>query len=97
MTTVVLICLSLLALSFGTLVHFWILFRLESAGVRVKYFANVWDNFRAYKKYRHLARDRRWPVWPAYAVLTVYVGVLLAGLTFFAFDSPLSRIPFWLK
>jgi hypothetical protein len=91
-----LICLSLSALVFGTVVHFWILGRLESAGVRVKYFANVWDNFRAYKVYRDLAQAERWPLWPSYAVLAVYLGVLFAGLSLF-FDSPLLRIARWLK
>jgi len=91
-----LICLSFLALLVGTAVHFWILARLESAGVRVKYFATVGDNLRAYKTYRDLARNQRWPLWPAYAVFAVYVGVLLAGLALF-FDSPLLRIARWLK
>lgn len=88
--------LALSAVLFGTVVHFWILARLESAGIKVKYFANVRDNVRAYKTYRRLAQGQRWPLWPSYAVLAVYVGVLFAGLAFF-FDSPLLRIARWLK
>ena len=91
-----LICLSLTALLVGTVVHFWILARLEEAGVRVKYFANVSDSLRAYHTYRQLAPIRRWPLWPSYAVFAVYIGVLFAGLTFFN-DSPLLRIARWLK
>jgi hypothetical protein len=91
-----LICLSLSAVLFGTVVHFWILARLESAGVRVKYFANVGDSLRAYETYRHLARDLEWPLWPAYAVFAGYAGVLLAALAFF-FDSPLLTIARRLK
>jgi hypothetical protein len=91
-----LICVSFLALVLGTVAHFRILCQLESAGVRVKYFANIWDNLRAYKTYRDLAVDRRWPMWPSYAVFAVYVGVLLAGVSFF-FGSPLLQIGRWLK
>lgn len=91
MIGVTLICLSLVALVIGTVAHFSILARLEGAGVEVKYFSNVWDNVRAYRKYRQLAPGRRWPTWPSYAVLAVYAGVLLAGLAFLL-DSPLPRI-----
>ena len=96
MMGLILICLSLLAVLFGTAVHFWILARLEGAGIQVKYFANVGDSFRAYKMYRRLAQDQRWPLWPWFAVLSTYAGVLLAALAFF-FDSPLPRILRWLK
>jgi hypothetical protein len=96
MLGLILICLSVPALVFGTAVHFWILVRLESAGVRVKYFANVWDNFRCYRTYRDLARDRRWPLWPSYAVFAGFAGVLLAGLAFLI-DPPLLTIARWLK
>lgn len=89
-------CVALAAILFGTVAHFWILARLESAGVRVKYLANLGDNFRAYKTYRVLARDRRLPMWPFYGVFAVYVGVILAALGFF-FDSPLPKIARWLK
>lgn len=91
-----LICLSLVALVVGTVAHFSILARLDGAGIKVKYFANVWDNVRAYRKYRQLAPDQRWPMWPSYAVHAVYAGVLLAGLAFLL-DSPLLTISRWLK
>jgi hypothetical protein len=96
MVGVSLICVSVVALVIGTVAHFSILARLEGAGHEVKYFANVWDNVRAYRKYRRLAPDQRWPMWPSYAVLAVYAGVLLAGLAFLL-DSPVPRIARWLK
>ncbi len=96
MIGLILICLSFLAVAFGTVAHFRILAQLENAGVRVKYFANVWDSLRAYKTYRVLARDRGWPSWPSYCVFAGYLGLLLAGLSFF-FGSPLLQIERWLK
>jgi len=91
MVGLVLICLSLPAVAIATAAHFRILAGLEQAGVRVKYFATPADSLRAYAAYRRLARDQRWPLWPAYAVFGGYVGVLLAGLALFL-DSPLETI-----
>ena len=68
--------MSLSAILLGTSVHFWILGRLERAGIKVRYFANAGDNLLAYKTYRHLARSKGWPLWPSYAVFAGYVGVL---------------------
>ena len=82
MIGILLIGLSFLSLAVGTVAHFQILSKLESNGVRVKYFANVWDNFRAYRIYRNLAKDRLWPTWPSYLVYSGYLGLLLFGLSF---------------
>jgi len=95
MLGVALICLSILMISFGTLLHFWILARLEAAGIRVKYFTNIGDDLRAYRAYRDFARGRGLRVWPSYVVLINYAGVLLA-LIAFLLDSPLPRIAEWL-
>lgn len=96
MIGLVLSCLAIAAILFGTVVHFWILARLENAGVRVKYFANIADNVRAYTTYRNLARDQGWPLWPSYAVYAGFLGVLLAGLSLF-FDSPFIGLARWLN
>lgn len=96
MARLILICIAFSGAIFGTIVHFWILHRLENAGVRVKYFANVSDGLRAYKIYRDLAREQQWPLWPSYAVFSGYLAVLAAGLSFF-FGSPLLDIAKWIK
>lgn len=91
MVGLTLLCMAFVACGVGTLAHFSILGRLQNAHVSVKFFANVSDTLRAYKKYRDMARSEGWPIWLWYAALSSYVGLALAFLSYF-FDSPVSRI-----
>jgi len=80
MIALVLISVVFFLLFVATIAHFRILGCLERAGISVKYLANASDSFRAYLKYREMAKDRGWPVWPFYAALGGYSGLFLAGL-----------------
>jgi hypothetical protein len=72
----------------GSILHFWILVRLERAGADVKYFGTVFDVPKTHRLYLRLARDRGWSVWPMYLVHVATVGIF--GLVLFLFlDRPL--------
>jgi hypothetical protein len=60
-----------------TVLHFQMKFRLETAGLPVKWFMMPWDDLRMWRTYVNEAPARRWPVWPfyAYRVLLVLLGV----------------------
>ena len=79
MVAVFLFSLSFVAIMIGTVLHFWILAKLESAGIKVKYFATVTDNFRAYKTYRSLASQKAWATWPPYMTVIAGYGGLLGA------------------
>jgi hypothetical protein len=50
----------------ASIFYFWILFRLVRAGVRVKYFATIFDTARMFRTYCEMAPSRGWPLWPIY-------------------------------
>jgi hypothetical protein len=50
-----------------TVLYFQMKFRLEAAGLPVKWFMMPWDDFRMWRTYVNEASTRRWPIWPFYA------------------------------
>lgn len=77
--------------------HFWILGTLDRAGVQVKYFATITDNWRAYGAYRRAAQEKQWPRWPFYvAAIGTYAGV--AGLFAILLANPdlLETMAHWM-
>jgi hypothetical protein len=71
--------LAVCVLSAGTLtvLHFQMKFRLEAAGLPVKWFMMLSDDFRMWRTYKSEALARRWPIWPfyAYRVLLILFGI----------------------
>jgi hypothetical protein len=61
--------LSVTSILIASVTHFWILGRLQSAGLSIRYFSYFGDNLRAYKNYTIIARQKGWPVWPVYVVV----------------------------
>lgn len=59
---------ALVAAAVGNILYFWILFKLVRAGVRVKYFATIFDSARMFCTYCEMAVSRGWPLWPLYAL-----------------------------
>lgn len=79
MLALLLFSLSFVAMMFGVVLHFWILAKLEGAGVDVKYFATLIDSFGAYKTYRLLATQKAWATWPLYMTVIAGYGGLLGA------------------
>lgn len=65
----------MVAAALATIIYYWILFKLVKAGVRVKYFATIFDSARMFRTYCEMAPSRGWPLWPLYA-LWMSVGVM---------------------
>jgi len=60
-----------------TVLHFQMKFRLEAAGLPVKWFMMPSDDFRMWRTYVSEAPAKRWPIWPfyAYRVFQVLFGI----------------------
>jgi hypothetical protein len=72
-----LMVLSVVAILCGMGAHFWVLARVEETGFRVKYFATIADQWRAYSSYRQLVNKKQVPAWPFYlAVVGMYGGLV---------------------
>jgi hypothetical protein len=69
---IVALVICLVSASILTVLHFQMKFRLEAAGLPVKWFMMPWDDFRMWGTYAREAPSRRWPVWPFYAYRALY-------------------------
>jgi hypothetical protein len=69
-----------LSASAGTALHFQMKFRLESAGLPVKWFMMPWDDLRMWRTYKNEAPTRRWPIWPFYAYRALLVLFVVSAL-----------------
>ena len=69
-------------LSAGTIIvlHFQMKFRLETAGLPVKWFMMPQDDFRMWRTYKSEAPARRWPIWPFYAYRVLFVLFGISGI-----------------
>lgn len=67
----------LLTGSLLTVLHFQMKFRLEAAGLPVKWLMMPWDDLRMWRTYKSEAPARRWPIWPfyVYRTLLIFFGV----------------------
>jgi hypothetical protein len=63
-----------------TVLHFQMKFRLEGAGLPVKWFMMPWDDFRMWRTYVNEAPVRGWPIWPFYAYRVLYVLFGVSGI-----------------
>jgi hypothetical protein len=79
-----------MCLVLGAIMHFLVLFRLEKAGISVKYFGSTDGWFGTYKQYSQISRERGWSLWPLYIVYCSYAALLVAGFML-AIDRPLLR------
>lgn len=70
----------LVSASILTMLHFQMKFRLESAGLPVKWFMMPWDDFRMWGTYVSEAPTRRWPIWPFYAYRVLYILFGVSGI-----------------
>ncbi len=74
---IVAVVICLVSASIGTVLHFQMKFRLEAAGLPVKWFMTPLDDFRMWRTYVSEAPSRRWPIWPfyTYRVFQVLFGI----------------------
>jgi hypothetical protein len=63
-----------------TVLHFQMKFRLEAAGLPVKWLMMPSDDFRMWRTYRSEAFTRGWPIWPFYVYRLLYVLFGVSGL-----------------
>jgi hypothetical protein len=64
----------------GNILHFRMKFRLNDAGLPVKWFMMPSDDFRMWRTYLLEAPRRQWPVWPFYVYRVVMTLFIASGL-----------------
>jgi len=62
------------------ILHFQMKFRLNDAGLPVKWFMMPSDDFRMWRTYLAEAPRRQWPVWPFYVYRVVMALFIASGL-----------------
>jgi len=74
--------LSVCVLSAGilTVLHFQMKFRLEAAGLPVKWFMMPSDDLRMWRTYRREASAGGWPIWPFYAYRVLFIQFGVSGI-----------------
>ena len=63
-----------------TALHFQMKFRLEAAGLPVKWMMMLSDDFRMWRTYVNEAPTRRWPIWPFYAYRVFQALFVISGI-----------------
>ena len=70
---IVALVICLVSASILTVLHFQMKFRLEAAGLPVKWLMTPLDDFRMWQTYVSEAPARKWPIWPFYVYRVVQV------------------------
>lgn len=77
---IVALVICLVSAVIGTVLHFQMKFRLEAAGLPVKWFMMPRDDFRMWRTYLNEAAARRWPIWPFYVYRVLYLLFAISGI-----------------
>jgi hypothetical protein len=75
-----------------TVLHFQMKFRLDAAGLPVKWLMTPWDDFRMWRTYLSEAPARQWPIWPYYAYRVFQVLFGISGVFLLLFIDKLEAL-----